>query len=620
MTSLLLKQPDSSLWERFMRDPAELGSADPVVTRWARVRDLGVSPEAAQEPAVLAAGQLAERRERVESVVKAAQPLLVRAAGAFSARDYSLLLADADGVIIERFGGGGFEPTAQRNRLIAGATWNETVRGTNAIGTAVAERAPVSVHGCAHWERRNHPLSCYASPIMDPYGGLVAVVDVTTMSCAAADFAELALLTLAQGIEAQLYMQAYTAHVPARRQETLRRIEAPAFVMQRRGLVPQANAAGQAWLRQRSCSQELVAHLWRAVDAGDGCAHFHGQQFRLEPMAFAQGPALGVVVVVEPQSPRSSTPVSRGPFEHMAGDDVRLQETKTRALKFARTELPCLLLAETGTGKELLARGIHKASARARGPFVALNCGALSEALLESELFGYAPGAFTGAHPEGASGKLEAAAGGTLFLDEVAEMPARLQALLLRVLEDGSFHRIGDVQNRQADFRLVCATCRDLPALVEAGSFRQDLYYRIRGACLALPPLRDRSDRMMLARALLVAIAGDAAPPISADAEAEILRHDWPGNVRELKSALAHAFALEPQRIEAQHLPPVRPQPSAKAAIEAPKVRGASLAECEGQALEAALKAHPGNLSAAARHLGVARTTLYRMMKKRGLR
>lgn len=603
-----------------MQDPAELGAHDPVVARWARVRALGVSPEAAHEPAVLNAGQLAERRERVASVMRAAQPLLARAAGAFSARDYTLLLADAEGVIIDRFDGGGFEPTAKRNRLIAGALWNETVRGTNAIGTAVAERAPVSVHGCAHWERRNHPLSCYASPIMDPYGGMAAVVDVTTMSSAAADFAELALLTLAQGIESQLYMQAYAAHVPSTRQEALRRIEAPAFVMQRGGLVPQANAAGQAWLRQRSCNRDLFANLWAAVDTGHGGVHFYGQQFRLEPMAFGQGPALGVLVVVEPLGPSRLGPVPPGPFEHMAGDDARLQETKTRALKFARTELPCLLLAETGTGKELLARGIHKASGRAQGPFVALNCGALSEALLESELFGYAPGAYTGANPDGASGKLEAAAGGTLFLDEVAEMPARLQAMLLRVLEDGSFHRIGEVQARQANFRLVCATCRDLPALVQAGSFRQDLYYRVRGACLALPPLRERTDRMMLARALLVAIAGEAAPPISAEAEAEILRHDWPGNVRELKSALAHAYALQPQRIEADNLPAVRATPLARTPVDAPSAPGASLAECELHALEAALQAHPGNLSAAARHLGVARTTLYRMMKKRGLR
>ena len=184
----------------------------------------------------------------------------------------------------------------------------------------------------------------------------------------------------------------------------------------------------------------------------------------------------------------------RSPFR-TSGDDPT-SRPKLAAERFARTRLPILLLAETGTGKDLLARAIHGASPRRDRPFVAINCGALSPHLLESELFGYAPGAFTDARREGHEGKIGAARGGTLFLDEVAEMPGPLQALLLRVLEDGTYFRVGESVPRQADVRLICATCRDLPGMVEDGAFRRDLFFRIAGATLTLPPVASAAHKL----------------------------------------------------------------------------------------------------------------------------
>lgn len=616
MSNLFLRQPDASLWERFMQDPAAAWGADPVLSRWARVRALGVSPESMGEPEVIEASRLAERRERVERVLRVAQPLLTRAAGSFSARNYALVVADPDGVIVERFGGGEFEPIAQKNRLIAGARWDETVRGTNAIGTAVAEQATVSVEGCAHWERRNHRLSCYASPIFDPSGQLVAVVDATSMSSASVDFAELAVATLAQGIEAQLRLHEYEASGRGTALvRTLEHLHEPAFVLEPEARVRTMNRAGQAWLSSLIGPDTLLHSLWHAAAAGQDRFELVDRALSLEPVTAQNGAMCAVLVLVG--SPQRRAAPQPGAFDGLAGDDPQLHEAKARADKFARTALPCLLLAETGTGKELMARGIHAASARREGPFVALNCGALSESLLESELFGYGPGAFTGARPQGACGKLEAAEGGTLFLDEVAEMPPRLQALLLRVLEDGTFHRIGEVEARQADFRLVAATCRDLAAMVARGEFRQDLYYRIRGACIGLPALRDRTDRVVLARALLRDIAQGEPPAMDADAIAEIVRHSWPGNVRELKTALAHAYALDNRVIRAEHLPsvPSAPGPSPSRPASGGPV---SMMACEAEALHAALSASDGNLSEAARQLGVARSTLYRMIRRHG--
>ena len=315
--------------------------------------------------------------------------------------------------------------------------------------------------------------------------------------------------------------------------------------------------------------------------------------------------------------------------------------TREAGARFARTLLPVLLLAETGTGKELLARAIHGASARRERPFVAINCGALSPHLLESELFGYAPGAFTGASRDGHDGKIGAARGGTLFLDEVAEMPGPLQALLLRVLEDGTYYRVGDNRPRQADVRLVCATCRDLPRLVAEGAFRRDLFYRIDGACLGLPPLRDRSDLPALIRHLLGALAaeqGRPAPELAPDVFAALVRAPWPGNVRQLKTALQHALILcDGETIRREHLPrdlasgdgapvaaappPVaRPLPAAPSSpVPAAPPPRRTLAELERERLERAVALARGNLSRAAAELGIARSTLYRRLRRHGL-
>jgi transcriptional regulator with PAS, ATPase and Fis domain len=244
---------------------------------------------------------------------------------------------------------------------------------------------------------------------------------------------------------------------------------------------------------------------------------------------------------------------------------------------------------------------------------VAINCGALSPSLLESELFGYGDGAFTGARRGGSDGRLAAADGGTLFLDEVAEMPDALQASLLRALEDGTYTRLGESRARRSRFRLVAATCRDLVAMVRDGAFRKDLFFRIQGAVVTLPALRDRSDRVELARALLARQAArDGAAPrrLSADAERWIDAHDWPGNVRELVHALDHAIALSDGSpvLERAHLPaPMLHAAAAPTSSRKDALRGA---------LEQALDLAQGNMSDAARRLGVARSTLYRMIER----
>ncbi|MCB9876530.1 MAG: sigma 54-interacting transcriptional regulator [Planctomycetes bacterium] len=316
-------------------------------------------------------------------------------------------------------------------------------------------------------------------------------------------------------------------------------------------------------------------------------------------------------------------------FAPIFAEDPRLLEAIAWARLVARSELPVMVLAETGAGKELFAQAIHAASARAPGPFVAINCGAVAPTLLESELFGYAPAAFTGADRRGRTGLFHAASGGTLFLDEVAEMSLAMQAALLRVLESGRFQRVGDARVERCDVRVICATCRDLEDAVARGTFRQDLYYRLKGAILRLPALRDRRDLVALARHLLGELSrarGIAAPRLDDQVERRLAAAPWPGNVRELKTLLEVALVLADGApcITVEHLPEAASAPlsgslSGSDAAATPAPATADLAEVEAAAVRRALAAAAGNVSRAAAALGVARSTLYRMMRRHGL-
>lgn len=294
--------------------------------------------------------------------------------------------------------------------------------------------------------------------------------------------------------------------------------------------------------------------------------------------------------------------------------------------RVAPTDLPVLILGETGTGKEVLARLVHRSSRRADGPFVAFNCAAVPESLMESEMFGHVRGAFTGATSD-RPGLFEAADHGTLFLDEVGEMPPPLHAKLLRVLEDGEVCRVGSTRAVRVDVRVVSATHRDLPALAATGEFRQDLLFRLNTIQVRISPLRERgSDRQVLAHHLLAAACARMArhiPGFTAEALAAIERHDFPGNVRELENEVARAVALTP---EGQ---PIRPEAfseglRARALVGADPDAGGTLdavvTRAQREAVKAALARTGGNVTQAARDLGVTRAGLYKLMDRLGIR
>ncbi len=310
-------------------------------------------------------------------------------------------------------------------------------------------------------------------------------------------------------------------------------------------------------------------------------------------------------------------------FDSIIGDSQAINDAKTLAGRFAQTDSPILLLGATGTGKELFAHSIHAASGRSQGPFVCLNCAAVPKDLLESELFGYASGAFTGARKEGKPGQIELANGGTLYLDEIAELPLNAQAKLLRVVEDKVVSKLGTVKSHEVDFRLVAATNRDLREMMKRGEFRDDFYYRLSTMISRIPNLSQRVEDIPILVRYFLRNAGKEGFRVTDEAMAVLENHDWPGNVRELKSVIDSALSLtDGNHVDVEHLSPEvlglscisRPLsgiPDSRLADE--------VARFEKTILARAIKLTGGNMSKAAKILGISRSTLYEKSRKHQL-
>lgn len=363
----------------------------------------------------------------------------------------------------------------------------------------------------------------------------------------------------------------------------------------------------------RSClssrRNERVVHIHHGPDGAEYV------DVELRPLLDEHGEIEGFVELIAP-IPQASARAG-GSFVGRSAAFTRMLELIQRG---ARSEVPILLLGESGTGKELAARAIHDASPRSKGPFVPVECSGLGEALFESELFGHARGSFTGAHSR-KPGLVEAATGGTLFLDEIGDVPLSLQVKLLRVLESGMYRPVGDIEARSADFRLVCATHRDLDCMVAEGSFRRDLFFRINTFPIALPPLRERREDIPL---LCDTLLASTAKRLSPEALQLLQRHDFPGNIRELRNVVERAVLLtDGTVIEARHLPEslggtpdagLAPPESEAAWPWGEDVR--SLEEVEHHYLRWAAERHPGDRKTLAEKLGVSERTLYRKLRE----
>ena len=347
------------------------------------------------------------------------------------------------------------------------------------------------------------------------------------------------------------------------------------------------------------------------IEPGAGAAYVEGERVRdITPLHAGEEFRVGQTVLRVETGQDEEVPMAPG-FGDMVGRSTTMQKLFGMLRRMAAHHFPVLVTGESGTGKELAARGIHEHSARAPGPFVPINCGAIPENLFESELFGHERGAFTGASRR-ADGAFHRADGGTLFLDEVGELPEPAQAKLLRALESGEVRRVGANEATWPDVRIVAATNRDLASEVQRGTFREDLFFRLAVLSVHIPPLREHmGDLEVLATSLVRALHPEAT--LSTEALAELSRHDWPGNVRELRNVLTRAYVLGgpligPETISYHRLERVAARPAPMTADEA-----------ERAYLLSVLQRNDDNRSAAARELGIARSTLHHKLKRLGL-
>ncbi|WFO52494.1 sigma-54-dependent Fis family transcriptional regulator [Aeromonas veronii] len=547
----------------------------PIQRSWQRCLHQGLSRQQSAELDLLPLGELSARQDQHRALISCFQRFVLPLfAQLLAGRPCRLLLCDGEGAILAASGDEGFARHAERIFLRSGARWGEASKGTNAIGTALAEQSEVQVLGNQHFFAQHRFLSCSACPLLGPDGQVLGVLDIST-DAAHHDGDMLGTVRL-------LVMTLENALL-ARQQGWLVDLEPQSLwsarlLLGEEGELLGANRAGRLWLGQHS---------------------FDGRQLLLE------GRGLRLVPEVDATPSRAVLPGHSSPVPH----------SQQVPLKMLERGISLLIEGETGSGKEHLVRALHRASSRRDQPLVCVNCGALPADLVEAELFGYVGGAFSGARSQGSQGYLRAAHGGMLMLDEIGELPLQAQTRLLRVLQEHSVTPVGSHKPEAVDFWLVSASHRDLAAMVQSGAFREDLYYRICGWRQQLMPLRrwPAAERLGLIQRLLAEM--DPTLRLTRDAEQQLLAHPLPGNVRQLKQALEVACVLaeglgwiEPAHL---HLPSVATEPGALPMGEATGLR-----EQTRRQVQQTLAACGGNVSEAARQLGISRTTLYRTLRE----
>ena len=533
---------------------------------------------------------------------------------------FAVLLSDEHGITLDARLPSEHSPYS-RSGLVVGARWDESIAGTNGIGTTLAAAEPLIIHRQEHFLDANARLSCSVAPIFDAQGLLRGCLNATCLNNDGpkeSQYLTLQLVILyARLIENAHFRQRYRDRLTL----SLKPIDEIAdlaneqlLALDDSGRVIGANRAAFVAHDQaanRRLPGSLIDQLLpMGVDELLRLSNGGARGLRLRAL---HDEALLDLSLRIPSDKHRVAPVPtkvqqpRHPgLDQLAGADPTLQQAVRRLRKVIDKDIAILVTGETGTGKEAFARAIHQASARRCGPFVALNCAAIPESLIESELFGYRGGSFTGAEKKGMKGKLELANGGTLFLDEIGDMPTHLQTRLLRVLAEREISPIGASAPVALDIQVVCATHQDLDAMLRDKGFREDLFYRLNGMNLRLPPLRERSDRGQLLDGLLAA----QGMRMTDEARQCLLDAPWPGNIRQLLNALRYAVALaEDGCIELDCLPEELLRGTAAVSVDSPG----------GSGLLEVLRRHRWNISATANELGVARSTLYRQMKKQGL-
>jgi sigma-54 dependent transcriptional regulator, acetoin dehydrogenase operon transcriptional activator AcoR len=622
-----------------------------VRSSWSRcLNHYALDPYETKRPQSVDRADLEARRERLGVLLAIARIEMEALGKLMKHSEYSIMLTDRDGVILSYLGDTGFSATARRSGFREGVMWGEREMGTNGMGTCLTARRPVVIQRTDHFLAQNTQLTCSAAPIFDMRGELLAALDISGASTNPQSHT-LALVDMAaQNVENRTLLSACKDLHVVRFHRCAEFVSTPGegvLAFDDQGLIKGTNRAALKLLGQHDHEALCGQRVDRVLDTSlAALMRLSGQRaYPAEPLTSklaqrrwfaavlapvqAARPAAQVSVTAEASAHAGGAPAPvevRGSLDCLHCADPTMQHNVAVLRRVIDRDISVLLLGETGTGKGYCARAIHNASNRADKPFVTVNCAAIPETLIESELFGHKPGAFTGATREGGMGRILQANGGTLFLDEIGDMPLPLQTRLLNVIEDREVMPLGGSKVVSVDVRVISATQHDPLELIARGQFREDLYYRLNGITVRLPPLRQRADCAELIGKLLRGEASGAGAEIEPALLERLVKHAWPGNVRQLRNVLRTMLALRTsERLTLADFKEEwlgEGQAQAATGATAPLADGAGesvLRDAEREALRRMLETCQWNVSAAAARLHISRRTIYRKIHRHGL-
>ncbi len=629
------------------RHGADLPITEVVRTSWSRcLNNFALDPYETRHPNTVERVDLQARRERLGVLLSIARIEMEALGKLMKHSEYSIMLTDRDGVILSYLGDTGFSATARRCGFREGVMWSEREMGTNGMGTCLTARRPVLIHRTDHFLTQNTALTCSGAPIFDMRGEMLAALDISGAS-PGPQLHTLALVDMAaQNVENRTLLSACKEFHVVRFHRCAEFVSTPGegvLAFDDQGLIKGANRAALKLLGHRDheavCGQPVdrmldtsLATLMRLTGQRAYAEALSGKPAQRRwfatvhaPVGAARATQVAVATSVQADSGAPAAEV-RGTLDCLYSADPTMRHSVEILRRVIDRDISVLLLGETGTGKGYCARAIHNASNRADKPFVTVNCAAIPETLIESELFGHKAGAFTGATREGGVGRILQANGGTLFLDEIGDMPLALQTRLLNVIEDREVMPLGGAKVVSVDVRVISATQHHPLDLIARGQFREDLYYRLNGITVRLPPLRQRTDGAELIRKLLLTESAGASLEIEPALLERLLTHSWPGNVRQLRNVLRTMLALRSADrltladFNEEWLAGAAAQPGrGEAAAPAEHESDSVLSDAEREALRRMLETCQWNVSEAAARLHISRRTIYRKIHRHGL-
>ena len=563
-------------WERFFATgDVEAGDVrDEILRSWKRCHEAGLNPLAPVVPLKQNRDELSETLKRNGSYIEAALPFMRFLGSAVRGTGFILVLTDAAGIVLETFGDEEIVSRARENNFVPGSCRSEEVVGTCSIGLAIVERKPVQLTGPEHYNLRHHVWTCASAPVFSPAGLFFGTVTLSGECSKAHPHTLGMVISTADAIQNRLRerrLECQKSESERLSVSLLRSMSDAIVTINYSGQIVYVNRSAELLVgfSERVLQGCQLTSLFSAPQLDDllngqsdispfeAALEIDGRRsyLMIKPLVMRENDdVVGAVLALSRRREFLKNMVGVSgfaapyTFADIVGRNTDLRRQIELATVVAKRDSRVLIIGETGTGKELIAQGIHNTSTRANGPFIAINCAALPRELIESELLGYKDGAFTGARRGGQAGKLELADGGTLFLDEIAQMPIDMQAKLLRVLQDEIVTRLGDTKAVKVDVRIVAATNERLFEKSQRGEFRADLYFRLSVVEIVLPPLRDRGDDIdLLVHSILERLRDRLGQPnlcIDDEALAYLRAYGWPGNIRELENVLETAAIM----------------------------------------------------------------------------